>query len=263
MTPDVADFRRRICSREPMLGTIVTLPSPEIAELLAGAGFDWLFIDMEHGLIDMTAAHRIVQAVAGACACVLRVPSLDATWIAKALDTGADGVIVPHVESAEQVNTIVSAGRYAPEGCRSIGVARSNRYGKRLAEELAGGANRRVAVIAQAEHVAAVKAIDEITAAEGLDGVFIGPFDLSASLGRPGQIADHAVQEAIGHVRAACERHRLACGILVADAGGAEQAFAAGDSLVCVGTDTLLLGRVAGEVVSGVRNRGAARIQPC
>jgi 2-dehydro-3-deoxyglucarate aldolase/4-hydroxy-2-oxoheptanedioate aldolase len=255
MTRAVTDFRQRIGSREPMLGTIVTLPSPEVAELLAGAGFDWLFIDMEHGLIDMTAAHRIVQAVAGACACVVRVPSLDATWIAKALDTGADGVIVPHVERAEQVDTIVAAGRYAPEGCRSIGVARSNLYGRRLAEELAGGANRRVAVIAQAEHVAAVKAIDEVAATEGLDGVFIGPFDLSASLGRPGQIGDHAVQEAIGHVRAACGRHRVACGILVADAVAAGQAFASGDSLVCVGTDTLLLGRVASEVVTAVQTR--------
>lgn len=253
MMQALADFRQRVCSREPLLGTIVTLPSPEVAELLAGAGFDWLFIDMEHGLIDVTAAHRIVQAVAGACACVVRVPSLDATWIAKALDTGADGVIVPHVERAEQVDIIVSAGRYAPEGCRSIGVTRSNAYGRRLAEELAGGANRRVAVIAQAEHMAAVKAIDEVAAAEGLDGVFVGPFDLSASLGRPGQIGDHAVQEAIAHVRAACERRRVACGILVADAAGAEQAFAAGDCLVCVGTDTLLLGRVAGEVVKGVR----------
>ena len=257
MTQSVADFRQRVCNREPMLGTIVTLPSPEVAELLAGAGFDWLFIDMEHGLIDATAAHRIVQAVAGACACVVRVPSLDATCIAKALDTGADGVIVPHVDSAEEVDTIVSAGRYAPEGCRSIGVARSNAYGRRLTEELAGAANRRTAVIAQAEHVAAVKAIDEVAGAEGLDGVFIGPFDLSASLGRPGQIGDHTVQEAIGHVRAACGRHRVACGILVADAEAAEQAFAAGDSLVCVGTDTLLLGRVATGVVTAVRRRSS------
>jgi 2-dehydro-3-deoxyglucarate aldolase/4-hydroxy-2-oxoheptanedioate aldolase len=256
MTRAAAGFRQRVCSREPMLGTIVTLPSPEVAELLAGAGFDWLFIDMEHGLIDGTAAHRIVQAVAGACACVVRVPCLDAAWIAKALDTGADGVIVPHVERADQADLVVSAGRYAPEGCRSIGVARANAYGRHLAEDLAGGANRRVAVIAQAEHVAAVKAIDEVAGAEGLDGVFIGPFDLSASLGRPGQIADHAVQEAIGHVRAACERHRVACGILVTDAAAAEEAFVAGDSLVCVGTDTLLLGRVASDVVQSVRTRG-------
>ena len=252
MTQTATDFRQRLCRRERLVGTILTLPSPEVAELLAGAGFDWLFIDMEHGLIDVTAAQRMVQAVAGACACVVRVPWLDPAWIGKALDTGAQGVIAPHVNTAEEANTLVSAGRYTPEGARSIGVTRANAFGRRLADELAHG-NERTVIIAQAEHVSAVKAIDTIAATEGLDGVFIGPFDLSASLGHPGQIENRVVQEAIGHVRAGCDRHRVACGILVGDADGARRAFAAGDSLVCIGTDTLLLRGVASEVVQAVR----------
>ncbi len=247
----VADFRQRVLNRDRLLGTIVTLPSPEIAELLAGAGFDWLFIDMEHGLIDLTAAQRIIQAVAGACACVVRVPTHDAAWIGKALDTGADGVIVPHVNSAEEACAVVSAGRYAPAGSRSIGVARAHGYGRRLAEELAT-ANERRAIVAQAEHILAVKQIDEILDAGGVDAIFIGPFDLSASLGLPGQVGEHLVQEAIGHVRGACERAGVACGILVPDAAGARRAFEAGDSLVCLGTDTLLLGAVAREAVKAV-----------
>jgi len=245
-------FRQRVRRRERMLGTIVTLPSPEVAELLAGAGVDWLFVDMEHGLIDATAAHRIVQAVAGACACVVRVPWHDAAWIGKVLDTGADGVIVPHVTAEQGVAAIVTAGRYAPEGSRSIGITRANGYGRRLTDQLAT-ANEHVALIAQVEDIAGVKEIEAIAGTSGIDAVFIGPFDLSASLGRPGQIGDHLVQEAIGHVRAACDRRGMACGILAADADGARRAFAAGDSLVCVGTDTLLLGGAARQVVQQVR----------
>ena len=88
--PVVSGFRQRVRNADRLLGTIVTLPSPEVAEVLTGAGFDWLFIDMEHGLIDAAAAQRIVQAVAGRCACVIRVPTHDAAWIGKALDAGAD-----------------------------------------------------------------------------------------------------------------------------------------------------------------------------
>jgi 2-dehydro-3-deoxyglucarate aldolase len=248
----VPGFRQRVRARERMLGTIVTLPSPEVAEVLAGAGFDWLFIDMEHGLIDLEAAQRIVQAVGRSCACVVRVPSHDAAWVGKALDTGADGVIVPHVNSAGEVCAAVSAARYAPEGSRSIGVARAHGFGRRLAAELAT-ANDRTAIVAQAEHIDAVRQIDEILGAGGIDAIFIGPFDLSASLGRPGQVGDHVVQEAIGHVREACARREVACGILVSDADGARRAFDAGDSLVCLATDTLLLGGAARDVVQQTR----------
>ena len=253
-TPDTP-FLERLADREPLLGTILTLPSPEAAEIFAAAGFDWLFVDMEHGLLDFTSVQRVVQAVAGRCACIVRVPSNEAIWINKALDTGADGVIVPHVDGPAQARAAVHAAKYPPEGGRSIGAARAQAYGRRLSDSIAH-ANRETVLVAQAEHVSAARAIDEIASVPGLGAIFIGPFDMSASLGVAGRLEEPAVREAINLVRDGCARLDLPCGILVADAAGARAAFSAGYSLVCVATDTLLLGRVASEVVKAVSHDG-------
>ena len=244
-------FRERLAAREPLLGTILTLPSPEAAEIFADAGFDWLFVDMEHGLLDFTAVQRVVQATAGRCACIVRVPSNEAIWINKALDTGAAGLIVPHVDGAEQARAAVRAATYPPEGERSIGVARAQAFGRRLMDSIAA-ANGETVLVAQAEHVSAARAIDEIVTVPGVGAIFIGPFDMSASLGRPGRLQEREVVEAVAMVRDGCARREMPCGILVADAGAARAAYRAGYSLVCVATDTLLLGRVASEVVREV-----------
>jgi len=245
-------FLERLAAREPLLGTILTLPSPEAAEIFAGAGFDWLFVDMEHGLLDFTAVQRIVQATAGRCACIVRVPSNEAIWINKALDTGAIGVIVPHVDGAAQARAAVRAAKYPPEGERSIGVARAQAFGRRLTDSIAH-ANHETVLVAQAEHISAARAIDEIATVPGVGAIFIGPFDMSASLGHPGRLEEPAVREAINLVRDGCAEREMPCGILVADATAARAAFSAGYSLVCVATDTLLLARVAADVVRATR----------
>ena len=246
-----AHFVRRLERREPLLGTLLTLPSPEIAELMAGAGFDWLFVDLEHGLLDITVAQRMIQAAAP-CPCVVRVPSFNAIDIARALDTGAAGVIVPHVNTGEEARAIVQAARYPPTGNRSIGVARAQGYGRTLADAIASG-NDRVAVIAQVEHIDGVTRIDEIVSVPGVDAVFIGPFDLSASLGKPGLVSDPDVQEGVATVLAATTRGAKPCGIFLVDPNRARDAFAAGHSLVCLSTDTLMLGRTAGEMVRAAK----------
>jgi 2-keto-3-deoxy-L-rhamnonate aldolase RhmA len=248
-----ARFRKRLAKREPLLGTLLTLPSPEIAELLAGAGFDWLFLDMEHGLLDFAAAQRMIQAAGHACPCVVRVPSHEPIAVAKALDTGAAGVILPHVNTADEARDAVQAAKYPPLGARSIGVARAQDYGRGLSDAIARG-NDETVVVAQVEHAAAVGAIADIVAVPGVDAVFIGPFDLSASFGKPGEISAPEVRDAIATFVGACAAKRLACGIFTVDADGARQAFAAGHSLVCVTTDTLILGQAAAQLVTRVRS---------
>ena len=245
-TPRVP-FRERLARREPLLGTLLTLPSPEIAELLAGAGFDWLFIDMEHGLLDFAAVQRMVQAVASTCPCLVRVPNNEPIQIGKALDTGADGIIVPHVGTAEEARAAVRAAKYPPSGARSIGVGRAQGYGRRLREAIAGD-NDSTLVVAQVEHVDAVPQIDEIVDVRGVSAVFIGPFDLSASLGKPGEIGAPDVQQAIGAIVSACAARSLSCGLFVGDGEEAHRAFGEGHSLVCAATDTLLLREAAGRL---------------
>ena len=243
-------FADRLKRREPLVGTLLSLPSPEIAEICADAGFDWLFIDLEHGLLDFAAAQRIIQA-AGSCPCIVRVPMTEPIWVAKALDTGAAGVIFPHVNTAAEAQLAIRAGKYPPAGTRSLGVARAQGHGTRVQDSVDHD-NAANVLIPQAEHIDAARNITAILAAPGVDAVFIGPFDLSASLGKPGQIGDPDVQAAVRTIRDACAAARIASGIFVVDAGSARQAISEGYSLVCVATETLLLSRAASEVVRQV-----------
>ena len=240
----VADFPARLARGERLLGTLLTLPSPEIAELVAGAGFDWLFVDMEHGLLDFEAVQRMLQAVAASCACLVRVPANEPNLVGKALDAGADGIIVPHVASADAARAAVRAAKYPPDGVRSIGVCRAQRYGRRLREAIAGD-NAATVVVAQVEDAEGAANIEEIAAVAGLGAVFVGPFDLSASLGRPGEIGAPEVRAAMARIRSACAARPLPCGVFFGDAESARRAFAEGYSLVCAATDTLLLGEAA------------------
>jgi 2-keto-3-deoxy-L-rhamnonate aldolase RhmA len=175
-------FKARLRRREPLIGTLLTLPSPEIAEICAGAGFDWLFVDMEHGLLDFAAAQRLIQA-AGSCPCIVRVPMNEPIWIAKAIDTGAAGVIFPHINTASEARQAIRAGRYPPAGTRSLGVARAQGFGTRVQHSVDHD-NASLALVPQAEHIDAARQIGEILATPGVDAIFSGPFDLSASLGR-------------------------------------------------------------------------------
>ena len=245
-SPDNA-FKTRLRNRVPLVGTLLTLPSPEIAEVCAAAGFDWLFVDMEHGLLDIGDVQRMIQA-AGLCPCIVRVPMNEAIWIAKALDTGAAGVIVPHINTVADARLAVRGGKFPPIGTRSIGVARAQGYGTRVQESV-DRANDQVVMIPQVEHIDGARHIDEIVAVAGVDAAFIGPFDLSASLDKPGQIGDAEVAAAIRTIRDGCAVAGVASGIFVVDAGSARQAFSEGFSLVCIATDTLLLARVAADVV--------------
>ena len=242
-------FREQLKNGEPLLGTLLSLPSPDAAEICAAAGFDWLFIDMEHGTLDFAAVQQMIQAAGQNCPCIVRVPSNEAIWVGKALDTGAAGVIFPHINNADDARSAVLAGKYPPEGIRSIGVARAQGFGSRL-QECVDNANRETILIAQAEHAEAVRNIESILAVPGVDAVLVGPYDLSASLKKPGRVTDPEVTEAIVRVREACAARGIPTGIFARDVEAASQAFAAGFSLVCVATDSLLLFQAARAVVA-------------
>lgn len=250
-TPAAA-FKDRLKNRDRLTGILLSLPSPEIAEICAEAGFDWLFIDMEHGLLDIATVQRMIQAVAGRSACIVRVPANEPAWIAKALDAGADGLIFPHISRAEEAREVISAARYSPEGTRSIGLARAQGYGLRVADCL-NRANQEIVLIAQAEHIDAAANIEEILAVDGVDAVFIGPFDLSASLGIPGQTAETRVQHAIGRIRRACAVRGVPSGIFCRDAASARALAADGFTLICAGADGLHLGNAVRELLADIR----------
>jgi 2-dehydro-3-deoxyglucarate aldolase/4-hydroxy-2-oxoheptanedioate aldolase len=247
-----ADFRRRLLGGERLIGTLLSLPSPELAEIAADAGFDWLFLDMEHGALDAGDVLRMVQAVREPCACLVRIPENREMWVKKALDTGAAGLIVPHINSADEAARTVHWAKYPPEGGRSVGFSRANRYGARFQENVER-ANAETVVVAQVEHIDGVRAIDAILGVPGVDAVFIGPYDLSASLGKPGRIEDADVREAIRTVASACAGRKVPVGIFAAALPAAVKAVEEGYTLVCAGIDIGLYARAAAETARGIQ----------
>ena len=256
-----ANFRDLLKSRRPLLGTLLTLPSPELAEILAAAGFDWLFIDLEHTVLGIREAQAILQAVGDRIPCLLRLPLNDEIWIKKALDTGPAGIIVPLVNSAEDARRAVQWSKYPPQGRRSIGLGRAAGYGANLQPYL-DSANQETALVIQAEHIAAVDAIEEILAVDGLDAVFAGPYDLSASLGRTGQVSDPAVQSAVARIRSACQAREMPLGIFSATLEGAHRYRQEGYTLIAASTDALMLSQSARQMMAGWDDLSRYTINP-
>lgn len=237
-------FRARLRDRERLLGTMVTLPNASAAEVLAAAGFDWLFIDAEHGALETADVLNILQAVDRDVACIVRVPAPAEVPIKKMLDLGAHGIIAPRVDTAEQAADVVRFARYAPEGSRGVGLARAHGYGARF-EEYVRSANERVAVIVQAEHYRAVENIEAIVRVPGVDAVLLGPYDLSASLGKMGQVDDPAVVEAIEQVTRCCLAAGMPLGYFGVTADAVRPYAERGYTLLVAGVDTALLGGAA------------------
>jgi 2-keto-3-deoxy-L-rhamnonate aldolase RhmA len=238
MTPP---FKARLKAGELLFGTLLTFGAPEVADLLAGAGFDWLFVDAEHGALDPRDVLLILQTVADRTPSLVRVPTLNEAWVKRVLDAGAEGIIVPQVSTAEEAERAVRLAHYPPRGTRGLGTARANRYGLGLAGQL-DRARERVVVVVQAETAEAVRNIESIARVPDLDAVFVGPFDLSASLGHPGEVEHPRVRAGIARVAEACGGVGVRTGIFALGAAGLRSRPAEGFTLLAAGVDSALLG---------------------
>jgi 2-dehydro-3-deoxyglucarate aldolase len=248
----VGNFRKRLWARESLIGTMVTLPVPALAEILADLGFDWLFVDGEHGPLETREILAILQAVGDRVPCLVRVPGAEEPPIKKALDLGAEGIIVPQVNTVQQAASVVRYARYAPAGSRGVGLARAHGYGLRFQEYL-DAANQSVAVIVQAEHAQAVENIESIVKVEGIDAVLIGPYDLAASLGKMGQIDDRAVTDAIDHVKNTCQAAGVPLGYFGVSAQAIRPYMERGYRMIAAGVDTLFLAGAAKRLLEELR----------
>lgn len=240
----VHNFRSRLLAGDLLLGTMLTLPSPEIAEMMELAGFDWLFVDGEHSTLSTREMQALAQGAGRDTAVIIRLESDRETAVKKALDIGAAGIIVPQVNSAEQAERVVRRAKYPPLGTRGVGVARAHGYGLHFADYVAQ-ANETTAVIVQVEHVTAVSAIEEIVRVPGIDAVFVGPYDLSASMGKPGQVTDPEVQSAIARVTQVCLAADMRLGIFGMTAEAVRPYIDQGYTLITAGMDARLLGQAA------------------
>ncbi len=242
-------LKEKLQRGETCIGCWVGLNSPAVTEVLAGAGFDALLIDYEHGEGTVSdLVHHLRAANGSGTTMLVRIPSDSTHEIKRALDSGASGIMVPGVESAAQAQRIVDQCRYPPDGSRgAAGSIRAGRYGRNWKDYVAT-ANDDVLVLCQIESRAAVERISEIAVA-GVDSLFIGPMDLSGSLGKLGQFGDSEVQA----VLAQAERHILATGAVLGSIdtapGGFDRLSGRGYRLVFAASDIDLLRRGALGVV--------------
>ena len=245
-------FRKELLGGKKLIGTLVSLPSPSVTEILCDAGFDWLFIDGEHSPLTIGDIQNMLQAAGDRCSCVVRIPANDEVFIKQVLDVGAAGIIAPHVNTAEIAEQVVRFAKYPPSGERSVGVARASAYGFQFADYVKN-ANDQLAVVVQIEHIEAARNIESILEVDGVDAVFIGPYDLSASMGKPGKIQDPEVQNYMNQVREACRQHKKPIGIFAISIEDARLYLDQGYALVAVGVDTMMFGQAARDIVKKMK----------
>lgn len=243
------NFKQKLAQKQPLIGTLQEIPATEVTEILTLVGFDWLFVDMEHSAIDVPCMQHILQAGQKLCPCIVRSPSHDEVWLKKILDAGADGIIIPLVNSAEKAKEIIRLCKYPPEGSRSIGITRAQSYGMNFQQYVAE-ANKNGAVILQMEHIDAVRNIDSIVKVPGIDAIFIGPYDLSGSMGMTGQVNSPEVQQQIEILRNACINANLPMGIFTANPAEVKSLLEKGYSLIAVGIDAMILGKAMRETLN-------------
>ena len=245
-------FRKRLQTGDTLIGALLQMPLPEVAEAFVQAGYDWLFVDLEHSPMDARNALDVLAAVDSRIPCVVRVPWNDEANIKKVLDIGATGVIVPLVNNAEDARLAVGRCKYPPVGFRSVGITRAQRFDLDF-EAYMRRANDEIAVIVQIEHIEAVKNIDAILDVPSIDGVFVGPFDMSGSMGLPGQINHPQVQAAIRQVISACEKRDVARCIYAHTPKHAATYMEQGYRVIGLCTDYIMLARTAADYLRQVR----------
>lgn len=242
MPAPVNRFKQALREKQPQIGLWLALASPYSAEICAGAGFDWLLLDGEHAPNDVPLLMSQLQALSASPGhAVVRAP-MDAPWLIKQLlDIGAQTLLIPMVESAEQAQALVKAVRYPPQGMRGVGAALARASAFNRTADYLTSANAQVCLLVQVESRAGLQQLEAIAATEGVDGVFIGPADLAADMGFPGQPAAAEVQQAIEQALVRIQSHGKAAGILSADASLCARYLALGATFVAVGSDVGLL----------------------
>jgi 2-dehydro-3-deoxyglucarate aldolase len=241
-------FRQAVLARERLIGCWASLSSPISSEVLGYSGFDWLLIDSEHAPNDLSTIMLQLMALKdSSSAAVVRPQWAEPVLLKRLLDLGVYNFLMPFVESAEQASLAVAATRYPPRGIRGIAVAqRSNRYGH--VPDYFERINDNITVLVQIESRLAVDAVEEIAKVDGVDGLFIGPSDLSASLGHFGKPNHPEVQAAMAHVLGVAKAQGKAVGILSGVDADCRRYIDMGMTVVAVGMDVVLLRNASREL---------------
>ena len=241
-----------------VIGSWINSDSPVVAELMAHAGFDYLCVDAEHSAVDVPQTQRLFQAIAAGrpeCHPLVRLHGVDYALVKRYLDAGAHGVIAPLIRCREQVELLIEAVKYPPQGLRGVGFCRANRYGLDVAEHFRE-ANDQIAVVLQIEHIDAVERIDDLLSVDGVDAVFIGPYDLTTSMGITARFDHPDYLVARDRILEACRRHGVTAGIHVTlpDPHAVAQRIAEGYGLIAYSLDITFLTTACARGLAAIRD---------
>ncbi|WP_410600975.1 HpcH/HpaI aldolase family protein [Amycolatopsis sp. lyj-90] len=236
-------FRERLAeATRPQIGMWVTSGSPVVAEICAGSGLDWLLVDTEHSPVGLETVQSLLQTIAAyPITPMVRAPSGDAVALKRLLDLGAQNLLVPMVDSADEAEAVVRAVRYPPRGVRGVGSALSRSARWNRVEGYLTNADDFTSLFVQIESTAGVAAAAEIAAVDGVDGVFVGPSDLAASMGLLGQQTHPEVTTAVLATFESVRARGRPVGVNAFDPAQARRYLDAGASFVLVGADVSLL----------------------
>ena len=210
----IVDIRKKLSSGDVSVGSWIQIPHPSIAEIMGQAGYDWVAVDMEHGAISVHQLPDLFRALElGNTLPLVRLAQSHFKDCKQALDAGAGGVIVPMIESADQLRKIRDATRWPPSGNRGVAFARANLFGKNF-DEYSQEAKKPL-LVAMIEHIDAIDELNDILKVDGLDAILIGPYDLSASMNLTGQFDHQEFTKAIKDIKSKSELANIPCGIHV------------------------------------------------
>jgi 2-dehydro-3-deoxyglucarate aldolase len=244
---------------DKLLGSWISTASPIVCELMAASGFDFLALDVEHSAVDLVQAQALFQAIKSGnpnCAPFVRLHGVDYALTKRYLDAGARGIIGPLVNSPAEARLLVEACKYPPLGKRGVGFCRANGYGRALQPEFEK-ANEEILVAVQIEHMEAVNNIEAILSVPGIDAAFIGPYDLSASMGLTGQFDHPSFLAARERILKACREHQVVPGIHVIQPNPKElvQRADEGYALLAYSLDITMLMAASTNAVETFRSR--------
>ncbi len=206
-------LKAKIARDEFVLGSWVTLGHPAIAEIMARSGFDWITIDLEHSVITIREAEDLIRVLTLAnVPALVRLTSNDTNQVKRVMDAGASGIIVPMVTCREDAVKAVDAVKYPPVGKRGVGLARAQQYGAGF-DKYRTWLDQDSVIIVQIEHIDAITNLEDIFSVENIDGYIIGPYDLSASMGIPGQFSHPDFNDAMEHIKSTSKRMGIPGGI--------------------------------------------------
>ncbi len=251
-------LRERVLAGETLFGLFLDLGSPIAAELASRAGYDWLVIDLEHGAATESDLLLLLHAVeAGGAAALVRPQSGERLRIGRALDMGARGIVVPRLNSADEAREAVTFLRYPPQGGRGVALRVRGADLGAFSHDQVAEVSRRIVGLVQIESVGALDEADAIAAIDGVDVLFVGPADLSHSLGVPGRFNDPVYREALQKVLAACRANGKAAGILLYDASLVPAYLELGFTFVGIGADAAFVADGAARALAAVRATAA------